>query len=238
VTGNPRFRTTRWSLILAAAQARTDPASRTALEQLCRDYWYPVFAFIRRSGSSREDALDLAQGYFSRLLEKDLLGAADRERGRFRSFLLATVKQYLSDERKRSGALKRGGAAAFVNLEAASQEERQRAIGDDAESPERAFERQWALTVFRRARARLAEEFARSGKQEQYRLLEAHLSGDHPTRPHAAIAVELGVSEGAIKMAVLRLRKRFGQLLRDEIAQTITDDADLDVEVRHLLEVI
>ena len=230
-----RFHTTRWSMIVAAARPRSDLASSEALETLCRDYWYPVFAFIRRSGRSREDALDLTQGYFSTVLEKGLLEAADRERGRFRSFLLATVKQFLSDERKRTGALKRGGATAFVTLDAVSREERRRAMADGTESPERAFERQWALTVFQRARARLEGEFAESGKQDQFRLLEGHLSGDRETQPHAAIAAELSVTEGAVKMAVRRLRQRFGQLLRDEIAQTLSDDADLDAEVRHLL---
>lgn len=233
-----RFKTTQWSVIVAASQTRADPASHEALESLCRNYWYPVFAFIQRSGRSREDALDLTQGYFTVLMEKGLLRAADRERGRFRSFLLATVKQFLSDERKRDGALKRGGAASFVSLTAASDEERDRSVADERESPEQAFERQWAMTVFRKARRNLAREFEESGKQDHYRLLEGHLSGDRAARSYAEIADELGLSEGAIKMAVQRLRKRFGRLLREEIAQTVVDETDLDAEVRHLLAVI
>jgi len=238
VGSNPRFHTTKWSVIVAATRTRSDPDSRKALEHLCQAYWYPVFAFIKRGGRNREEALDLTQGYFSSLLEKGLLRAADPERGRFRSFLLATVKQFLSDERKKAGALKRGGEVAFVSLESALHEERQRADTRDGQSPERAFEQQWALTVFRHAHQRLAQEFADAGKQDQFRLLQGHLSGDRASRSYTEIASELGATEGSIKMAVQRLRQRFGQLLRDEIAQTIDENADLDAEVRHLLSVI
>jgi len=225
-------------MIVAAARPRSHPASHEALESLCRDYWYPVFAFIQRSARQRDDALDLTQGFFALVLEKGILNAADRERGRFRSFLLAAVKNFLSDERKRETTLKRGGAVSFVTLDAAAEEERGRALADEGESPERAFERQWALTVFERARARLEAEVSGSGKSEQFRLLEGHLSGDRETRPYAEIAEELGASEGSIKMAVRRLRKRFGQVLRDEIAQTLSDKTDLDAEVRHLLNAL
>jgi RNA polymerase sigma factor (sigma-70 family) len=236
---SPRqFQTTRWSMIVAASRTRSDPHSREALENLCAAYWYPVFAFVVRQGRSRDDALDLTQGYFVSLLESGLLQAADRDRGRFRSFLLATVKQFLSDERKRSAALKRGGAVSFISLEAATSEGRLRAEADDGESPERAFERQWALTIFQRARQRLAAEFAEAGKSDQYRLLQGYLSGDGDARSYAEVSRELGVSEGSIKMAVQRLRQRFGKLLRNEIAETIDSDADLDAEVRHLLSVV
>jgi len=235
---SPRFDTTKWSLVVAASGTRSDPQSREALENLCEAYWYPIFAFVQRRGRTREDALDLTQGYFAWVLESGLLQAVDRKRGRFRSFLLATVKQFLSDERKREGALKRGGGVAFVTLEAATREERQRAEASDEESPERAFERQWALTVFQRARYRLAAEFSDAGKDDQYRLLHGYLSGDGSSRSYADVASELGVSEGAVKMAVKRLRQRFGQLLREEIARTLDNDADLDAEVRHLLSVI
>jgi len=225
-------------VVVAAAGTRSDPDSRDALGRLCEAYWYPVFAFIRRGGRTQEDALDLTQGYFSSLLEKGLLQAADRERGRFRSFLLATVKQFLSDERKKAGALKRGGTVAFVSLETAVSEDRQRADISADDSPERAFERQWALTVFRHARKRLEQEFSDAGNQAQFQILQGYLSGDRTSRTYADIAEELGSTVSAIKMAVQRMRQRFGKLLRDEIAQTIDRDSDLDSEVRHLLSVI
>jgi RNA polymerase sigma-70 factor (ECF subfamily) len=224
-------------VIVAASRSRPDRGSREALEQLCSAYWFPVFSFVRRHGRSREDALDLTQGYFAGLLEKGLLQAADRERGRFRSFLLATVKQFLSDERKKQSALKRGGAVAFVNLEAAAVEER-RHVAADQDSPETEFQRQWAQTVFNRALRRLENELNDAGKRDQFRLLQGHLSGDEAARSYAEIAASLSTSEGAVKMAVQRIRQRFGRLLRDEIAQTIDKDTDLDAEVRHLLSVI
>lgn len=231
------FETTKWSVIVAASGARPTAGSREALEQLCRAYWFPVFAFVRRQGHDRETALDLTQGYFAGLLEKGLLRAADRERGRFRSFLLATVKQFLSDERKRHAALKRGGAVGFVDLESAVAEEGLQ-LSSEEDSPEAAFERQWALTVFALARERLEFEFVDAGKQDQFRLLQGYLSGDHAPRTYAEIAAELNTSEGGIKMAVQRIRQRFGRVLREEIAQTIDAETDLDAEVRHLLSVI
>lgn len=233
-----RFHTTRWSMIVAASHAAGGTSARDALEHLCRAYWYPVFAFIRRRGHGQDEALDLTQGYFASLLERGLLEAADRERGRFRSFLLATVKQFLSDERKRAAALKRGGAIDFVSLDAASFEEGRRAEIAGGQSPEAAFEQQWALTVFHRAKRALATEFEKAGKSDQFNALQGHLSGDHGPRTHAEIAGDLETTEGAVKMAVKRLRHRFGQLLREEIAQTLVQDGDLDEEVRHLLDVL
>lgn len=233
-----RFHTTKWSMILAASRTGSDFGTREALANLCEAYWYPVFAFVRRSGRSREDALDLTQGYFAGLLERGLLETADPARGRFRSFMLATVKHFLSNERRREAAVKRGGTVAFVTLDSATEHEQRRSVSDENDSPERAFEREWALTVFHRARRRLEREFNDAGKTEQFRLLQGHLSGEDTSRSYADIASELRSTEAAIKMAVRRLRQRFGKLLREEITQTLDDESDMDAEVQYLLSVI
>jgi len=223
-------------MILAAGDGDGGTTS-TALAELCENYWYPVFAFIRRSERSREDALDLTQGYFASLIETGLVRAADPDRGKFRSFMLTTVKQFLSDQRKHAAALKRGGAVAFVTLQAAEFEDARRA--DRAQdSPERAFERQWALTVFHRARRRLEKEFIDAGKRAQFLALQGTLSGGPAAKPYSEIATELGCSEGAVKMGAKRLRQRFGHFLRAEIAETLHDATDLDMEVRHLLSML
>ncbi len=235
---DPRFRTTRWSLVLSASRTLSEEDARIALEQLCEAYWYPVFTFISRTGRSREDALDLTQGFFANFIETRTLGAADPTRGRFRSFLLATVKQHLSHERDKARAIKRGGKLEFISLDALTADELAHPGADDAASPELAYEKAWALTALGRAKAKLASELAASGKEEQYRLLGGHLSGDANARPYAEIARRLGSSDAAVKMAVKRLRQRFGKLLREEIAQTVESEADVDSEVRHLLEVI
>ena len=235
MAGDPRFQTTRWSMVVAAAASEGSRDSDDALDQLCRAYWYPVFAFIRRSGRSNDDALDLTQGYFAELLRKDLLSAADRERGRFRSFLLATVKQFLSDERKHAAAQKRGGGLDHVSIDDVAREDRERAIPSEDPSPEHAFERDWATTIFRRALGRLEATFAEGERRDELRLLLPHLTGGDRARPYASVADELGVSEQSIKSGVRRLRQRFGTLLRDEVAQTMHEGEDVDAELRHLL---
>jgi len=234
MAGDPRFETTKWSMVLAASRAREEAGSGEALEALCRAYWHPVFAFIRRSGRSEDDALDVTQDFFSSLIESGVLAAADPDRGRFRSFLLSMVKQHLSHARVRDRALKRGGGVRFVSMETA----RRTASIDPSDSPERVFERQWALTALDRARRALESELAAAGKEQQYQLLSCYLTGGGDERPYAETARELDTSEPAVKMAVHRLRQRFGRLLREEIAQTVATEAEIDSEVRDLLQAL
>ena len=210
------------------------PASRSreALATLCESYWYPVYAFVRRLGHSAADAEDLTQAFFARLLEKDFVGAADPERGRFRSFLLASVKHFLANERDRETALKRGGGAAVVSLDDA--ERRYRREPSHGLTPERAFERRWALTLLERTLAALREEQERAGHAERFTRLKCFLTGEGGAPSHAEVAAELGMTEGAVKVAVHRLRRRYRELLRAEIAETIADPSAVDDELREL----
>lgn len=228
-----QFLTTRWSLVLSAGDPQ-DPEYRDALATLCERYWYPVYAFVRRRGTDPDAAQDLVQGFFAGLLEKDTLRAADPALGRFRSFLLSAVKFHLSDERRRRQAQKRGGAVEQIDLQAA--EERYLLEGDPADSPERLFERRWALELLHHARRRLEREVAESAHPERVRLVPLLTTGGGPR--YGELAAELEMSEGALKVAVHRLRKRFGALLREEVAETVGDPALVDAELRHLLEVL
>lgn len=228
-----QFLTTRWSMVRSAGDP-DDPAYRDALAALCERYWYPVYAFVRRRGADPEEAQDLVQGFFAGLLEKDTLRDADPALGRFRSFLLSAVKFHLSDERRRHLAQKRGGGAEQLDLESA--EERYLLEGDPADSPERLFERRWALELLHHARRRLEREVATSATPERVRLVPLLTAGGGPR--YSALAEELGMSEGAVKVAVHRLRKRFGALLREEVAETVGEPALVDDELRHLLEVL
>lgn len=232
-----RFATTRWSQVLAAGQSPTGEA-REALATLCEIYWYPLYAFVRRWGHDADEAQDLTQEFFSRLLEKHYLRDADPSRGRFRSFLLASLKHFLSNERDRASAVKRGGRVSIVGLEVETAEGMYRREPADADTPEKVFERRWALTLLERTLAALRQEFASSGKQEVFARLEGYLTGDQATVPYAQLAGELGMSEGAIKVAVHRLRRRFGALLREEIGQTVADRQQVDEEVRELFRIL
>jgi RNA polymerase sigma-70 factor (ECF subfamily) len=232
-----RFDTTRWSVVLAA-QARGEPGSREALAYLCEAYWYPLYFFVRRSGHGPDQALDLTQEFFLRLVERNWLESVRPEAGRFRSFLLATMKHFLANEARREGRLKRGGDRVVVSLDGEAAEGRYRLEPQGDESPEREYERRWALAVLDRARARLASEMAGDGKERQHGLLEPYLSGEEGERPYRETAALLETSEASVKMAVMRLRRRFGRLVREEIARTVGDDAEVGEEVRHLLTVV
>jgi len=230
-----RFHTTRWSVVLAA-RARGEAGSDEALARLCETYWYPLYVFIRRRGHGGDEALDLTQEFFLRLVERDWLDNVRPEAGRFRSFLLATAKHFLSHEQRRERALRRGGELRFVSLDLA--EERYRAEPHDDESPERAYERRWAMAVLERVSKRLAAEMSEGGKAETYRLLAPYLAGGEGERPYRDAAERLDTTEAAVKMAVMRLRRRFGRILREEIAQTVDTAAEVDEEVRYLLGII
>jgi RNA polymerase sigma factor (sigma-70 family) len=231
-----RWVTTSWTQVLAARDAPTE-ASCLALEQLCQVYWYPLYVFVRRQGIDAEDARDVTQAYFAQLLEKGYLEDCDPERGRFRVFLMTSVRNFLSKEREKSRTWKRGGRTEIVPLDV-DPEGRYREEPADRLTPEAVFERRWALTLLERVLARLRQEHAAAGRAREFERLKPFLTGDEPQAPYREVARDLGISEAAVKTAVHRLRQRFGVALREAIAETVADPADVDDEVRHLLGVL
>jgi RNA polymerase sigma-70 factor (ECF subfamily) len=227
------FATTRWSLVAAAREGGSPPA-RAALAELCRAYWYPVYAFVRRQGNGHDTAQDLTQEFFARLLEKDALAAVDPARGRFRSFLLASCRNFLANCRDHDHALKRGGGRPTLPLDFGDADGRYGREPAHADTPERLFERRWALALLDRVLGRLSDEYAASGKAALFQRLRPYLTGDASGDPYAAAATDLGTNEGAVKVAVHRLRQRYRDTLRDEIAQTLADPAEVDDEIRAL----
>jgi RNA polymerase sigma factor (sigma-70 family) len=234
---SPIFATTHWSVVLAAGQD-SSPAAREALEKLCRAYWYPLYTFVRRQGQSPEDAQDVTQQFFARFLEKEYFGLADPVRGRFRSFLLAALRNFLAEQHRQAGRLKRGGGKTFVSWDASTAEERFVAEPKDEASPEQIYEKRWALTVLENVLSRLAEEMTSAGKERLFAELKHHLWGDQSGEPYAAIAARLGMTEGALKVAAHRLRQRYRELLREEVAHTVERYEEIDEELRHLIAVI
>ena len=226
------FATTQWSMVLAVGQAGTADARR-ALAELCETYWPPLYAYLRRTGCSREEAEDTVQGFFALLLERDDLRDVHPERGRFRSFLLASLKHLLSNERDRARAAKRGGGRKIVSFDVEAGESRFAREPADRRTPESLFDRAWALTVLERVSRRLEAEQAAGGKGDRYAVLASHLPGG-ATENYAAAADRLGRTENAVKVAVHRLRQRFGELLREEIAQTVSGPEEVDDEVKAL----
>jgi RNA polymerase sigma-70 factor (ECF subfamily) len=233
------FPTTRWSCVLAAAEP-AGPEAREALAELCAAYWPPVYAFIRRKGHDPERALDLTQDYFARLIEKGTVAAAAPAKGRFRSFLLADCGYFLADRRDREGALKRGGGRRVLSIDAQAAEEGLIREPSHSLTPERLFERDWALALLGRVFDRLEQDYAGAGRGDAFRLLRPVLSGDPDAAPYAAIAAELGTTEGNIQVAVHRLRARFGAELRRQVAATLDDpgDAEVDAELAALFETL
>lgn len=228
-----RFTTTRWSLVLAAGQA--DPgAARLALAELCERYWYPLYAFLRRQGQGEDAALDLVQGFCAQLLERGDL-AADASRGRFRSYLIGALKHYAHSSRRREKTEKRGGRVQIGSLQAEAAEARYRLEPVDDLSPEKLFERRWALQVLHQAVERLRAESLDKGKQALFDALEPALVPGGAALDHAATARGLLSSEGAIKVALHRLRRRLGELIRDEVLQTLPDGEGVEDEVGLLL---
>jgi len=221
-------------MVIAAGDTQS-PRFHDALGVLCEGYWYPVYAFIRRRGADSDRAQDLAQGFFSHLLEKHTLKAADRERGRFRSFLLTALKFYLADENDRAKAKKRGGGQEALSLDLEGAEERYSLETEPEGSPDRVFEKRWALEVLERTQGRLQEEIENSANPERSRRLAVFLTGDGDGVTYKEVAAELDMSESAVKVAVHRLRKRFGALLREEVAATVVDPNETDRELRFLL---
>lgn len=231
-----KFLTTQWSLVLAAGDTAA-PGCREALDELCELYWYPIYAFARRRGASAEDAQDQVQGFFSHLLERGTLKGADPGRGRFRSFLLGAFKLYLADERSRAEAQKRGGAATALSLDLEGAEERYRLEAEPEENPDRLFARRWALELLAHTRRRLESELAAGRTPERSRRLATFLT-DVDGAPYREVASELGMTEPAVKVAVHRLRQRYGALLREEVGRTVEDPGRVDDEIRYLFSVL
>lgn len=228
------FCTTRWSVVLAAGGGAATVDADKALAELCRIYWYPLYSFARRAGSSPHDAEDLTQAFFARMLESGALVRARRERGRFRSFLLAAMKNFMTDEWHKAGAQKRGGRR-IVSLDAMSAESRFAAEPREARTPEREFDRQWALRLLDEVLRRLEAEYAAEGQQAQFEALRFALTGDAAGLPYAELAARLGSTEGALRVAAHRMRKRYRRLLREEIGGTLASEGDVEDELRHLL---
>lgn len=229
-----RFETTRWSLVLAAAKG--DERSVEALEWLCATYWQPLYVFIRRQGHDSEAARDLTQSFFLSLLDRNSLRHIDPSEGRFRSFLLASIKNFLAHDRDRQMALKRRSDDPLFRLDFEAAEARYLHEGSLESSPEEVYESRWARTVLDRALRRLGEEHETIGKGEIFRRLSGCLTGEEA--PYDRLAADLGMTEGALRVAVHRLRRRLGVLLRAEVAQTVADPDDVKREVRNLIEAI
>lgn len=227
------FRTTRWSLI-AAARGSDNSLAQQALSHLCASYWYPLYAYIRRRGHTADEAQDLTQELFARLLARDFLETADPAKGRFRAFLLACCKHFLANEHNRVHALKRGGGVAPLSLSPDEAEQRYRLEPSHDLTPEKLFERRWAVTLLDRVLARLREEFAARGKETQFDHLRIYLVGERSGPPHGDAAETLGMTAGAIKVAVHRMRQRYRELLREEIAHTVDTPEQIEEEIRQL----
>jgi RNA polymerase sigma factor (sigma-70 family) len=235
VMGESRFPTTRWTLVVAAGDPHRKEA-RSALVSLCENYWYPLYAYLRRRGYPADQAQDLTQDFFVRVLEGRYLDHAEPEKGRFRSFLLTSLKFFVADTGDRQRAIKRGGGA-VVSVEFSSGEERYRREPAHDETPERIFERRWALAVLDRVVERLRNEFVQHGRPEHFQRLKVFLLGQSDA-PYAALAREMNTSEGALKVAIHRLRKRYRELFRQEIADTVADPAEVESELRFLAAVL
>lgn len=232
--GRRGFTTTHWSVVLAAG-ADLSPDASEALEKLCRTYWYPLYAYVRRRGYAPEDAQDLTQGFFASFLEKNSIARADRGRGRFRTFLLAALENFLRGEWDRARAQKRGGGRQLISWDGAEAEGRYLQESAASLSPDKVFEKRWAATLLEQVLHQLRRDFARGGKVEFFEQLKPHLWGEDDAVPYARLAQTLNMSANALKVAVHRLRHRYRELLRQEIAHTVAEASEIDDEIRHLM---
>lgn len=234
---NVAFVTTHWSLVLAASGTGDAQASE-ALAKLCQNYWYPLYVFVRRRGYRAHDAEDLTQAFFARLLERHWLGRAEQAKGRFRTFLLTALERFLANEWDKVRARKRGGGKQMVPLQFAEAETRYGVEPVDERTPDQAFEYHWAVTLLAEVVRRLEREFQAHGQGVLFAALKPCLTGESGTQPYAALAAQLGQSESAVKVAVHRLRQRYRELLRAEIADTVASAQEVDAEMRHLFQVL
>jgi RNA polymerase sigma factor (sigma-70 family) len=227
------FATTHWTVVLAAGKRHT-PQSDGALEELCRTYWFPLYAYVRRRGHNKEDAEDLVQEFFARFLAKNYLAGLSAERGRFRAFLLAALKHFLANEWDKSQTQKRGGGAAHLSLDWQTADTKFQVAATNEPSPDKAFDREWALALLAKVIKRLQQECAADGKAKLFEQLKIFLTAGKGALSHADAAKKMGMDETAVRVAVHRLRKRYRQLLRDEISQTLADESQVDEEMRAL----
>lgn len=234
--GATRFAATQWSLVFRAAGH--DSTAGPALEKLCQAYWYPLYAFLRRTGLAAHDAEDTTQGFFLHLIGNRALSSVQQDRGTFRSFLLASLKNFLSHEREKASALKRGGGVVPVALDAHSAEERYALEPADTLSPDRLFDRRWALTLLDRTQRRLQQEYLAAGKADLFSALRPTLTGARESLPYRELAEKLGMTEGALKVAVHRLRDRYRATLRAEVADTVADQDEVEAELKFLIQAL
>lgn len=227
------FVTTHWSVVVAAGRSDTTRA-RDALGKLCQTYWLPLYAYVRRVGHSPEDAQDLTQEFFARLLERNTFAQADPERGRFRSFLLASLKNFLASEWEKARAQKRGGGAQMISLQLDTAETRCARLAAPGDTPDRAFDRQWAMALLDAVLGRLRQEYTDAGREHLFVGLKDTLSGGRSEIPYRDLGAQLGMSEGAVKVAAHRLRQRYRELLREEIANTVSGPEQVEEELRQL----
>ena len=231
------FATTHWSVVLTAGQAH-HPQAAAALEQLCRSYWYPLYAFVRRQGRSPEDAQDLTQDFFAHLLSNGFPCGTRPERGKFRSFLLVALRHFLVDQHRHADAAKRGGGQTLISLDVNRAEERFDEEPHDASTPEMLYQRAWAMTLLERARLRLGNEYGAAGKGGLYERLKAFPLAGKNDQSFELASAELGMSVGALKAAVHRMRSRHRELVREEVAHTVADPSELQEEARYLIAAI
>jgi RNA polymerase sigma factor (sigma-70 family) len=236
-TGPRIFATTHWSVVLAAGQGQSAPAQQ-ALEKLCRAYWYPIYAYVRRKGHKAEEAQDLTQEFFAQLIAKEHFRQADRNKGKFRGFLLSRLDFFLAREWTRAHRQKRGGEFTFVSMDSQSPEQRYLLEPADLETPEKKFLRQWALTVLKQAMNALERECEVHDKGSLFREAKSLISGDREGTPYPQISKNLNMSEGAVRVAVHRLRQRYGELVREEVGHTVTTEEEVDEELRYLFQIL
>jgi RNA polymerase sigma-70 factor (ECF subfamily) len=231
------FATTHWSVVLAAAE-RDTPQAVAALEELCRTYWYPLYAYVRRQGHSPEDAQDLAQDFFAKLMANGFPRGATPERGKFRSFLLASLRHFLVDQHRHAGAVKRGGGKSFISLDQNQAEQRLDLACAHTLTPDRLYDREWAMALLDRAQCRLEEEYATAGRAELYSRLRNFPVATKGDRSFDQVAADLGMTVSALKSAVHRMRARYRELVREEVAHTVLDPAEVREEARYLIEIL
>ena len=231
------FATTQWSVVLAAGDSSA-PDAQEALETLCRTYWYPLYVYVRGQGQSPHDAQDLTQEFFARLLEKKYLRLADPDRGKFRAFLLKSLKHFLVNEWEKARTQKRGGGQCAIPLDADIAESRYAAEPVQALTVDQVYEKRWAVTLIEAVLARLRENYEAAGRLPVFETLKGFIWGDQPTLSYAEVASQLGLTEGTVKVAVHRLRGRYRELLRAEIAKTVATPGEVDEELQHLIAVL
>jgi RNA polymerase sigma-70 factor (ECF subfamily) len=231
------FQTTHWSVVLRVSEGHSDEATQ-ALEKLCRTYWFPIYAFVRKRGYPPAQAQDLTQGFFAVLLEKRQVEKAARERGRFRSFLMTAVENFLRNENDRARAQKRGGGRQLISLDEQDAEERYLCEPATETDPAKTFEQRWAATLLNTVLTRVREEFGATGRTDLFEALQAHLWGDSESIPYPQLAERFGLTLANIKTTAHRLRQRYRDLLREEIAHTVALPSQIDDEIRHLMQVV